>query len=64
MILTGSLGKTSKMVDINTGKILKNFERSEGVYKMELLSSTHGSQPIIAGCYWANKNIKIWGKSN
>lgn len=63
VILTGSLGKTSKLVDIYTGKAINSYARTEGVFKMEILPGEAGNT-MIAGCYWGSKNIKVWGKTN
>lgn len=63
VILTGSLGKSSKLVDIKSGLTIKAFERKEGIYKLEAISRP-GKNIRIVGSYWGSKNITLWGKSN
>lgn len=58
-ILTGSLGKTSKVLDISNGQVLNTYERSEPIYKME--QGLIDDKKVIFGCHWGSKDIKIWG---
>jgi WD40 repeat protein len=63
ILLTGSLGKSSKIVDLKTGKVISSLERDEGIFKMELFISEENT-PVVISSYWGSRLIKIWGKNN
>jgi WD40 repeat protein len=70
-LMTASLGSTSKILDMNDGKVKAVFIRDEPIFKMVMIKrkvSEKGETEEtlddlkVAGCYWNSPNIKIWGK--
>ena len=75
LLLTASLGCTSKIVNIEDGKVRAVFLRDEPIFKMEIIRKIPEGGSIeegahedlikdvkVAGCYWNSPNIKIWGR--
>jgi WD40 repeat protein len=61
IILSGSLGKTSKLIDLKTESVLASFEREHAIFKMEPIYR-HNENIKIVGCYWGSNALSIWGK--
>lgn len=59
LIMTGTLGKSSKIVSMETDNILLTLDRNDSIYKM--IATTNNGNLNIIGCYWGSKVIKIWG---
>jgi hypothetical protein len=60
VVLTASLGNSSKIVNLDTSEVLAIYIRDEPIFKMEMMVDDK-DQIKIAGCFWNSSNIKIWG---
>lgn len=61
VIITGCLGRKSKIIDYTTGKVLKSYDRSEDIFKM--IPSVKSDSIKIASCFWGSNNILVWGST-
>ncbi len=60
VVLTASLGNSSKIVNLDTSEVLAIFIRDEPIFKMDMMVSDQ-DEIKIAGSFWNSSTIKLWG---